>query len=161
MIILFVRLCISNERYLENKLTKTPKGSFYLYKDGRCGVVNLRSIRSKICRCWYKGINLGRRLPRSDERHKGGMRSGLSRLCRRAAIGYDPSCRQDQDCYCQSVPLADLQERLASRRGWLTTAKRVPSAWMREALSLWSRTARKSYITAMADTEKHYILVER
>ena len=100
-------MCISNETYLENKLTKTPKGSFYLYKDGRCGVVNLRSIPLKDMQILVQGINLVDISPEAMKA-QGWNDPGLSRLCRRAAIGYDQAADKIKIVIVNGT-LADLQ----------------------------------------------------
>ena len=83
-------LCISNERYLEIKAGTKPKGSFYLYKDGRCGVINLRSIPTKDIQMLVQGINLDVLTKEALDTQGWGLIS-LTERCRRAAIGYDPT----------------------------------------------------------------------
>jgi len=85
-------LCISNEQYLENKAaydnTTKPKGTFYLYKDGRCGVVMLRSIATKDLQMLIQGIDLADLSKDALEAQGWGLISVTER-CKRAAIGYD------------------------------------------------------------------------
>lgn len=81
-------LCISNEKYLEIKTGTKPKGSFYLYKDGRCGVINLRSIPTKDIQMLVQGINLDVVTKDALEAQGWGLIS-ITEKGRRAAIGYD------------------------------------------------------------------------
>lgn len=89
-------LCIFNEEYLEYKPWDTkPKGTFYIYTDGRIGTVTLSKLGTKDVKFCVQGINLS---PGAD----GGsidLRESMNRqgwelvsdtqVSRRAALGYD------------------------------------------------------------------------
>jgi exopolysaccharide biosynthesis protein len=90
-------LCISNEQYVERKLWPTkPKGTFYIYKDGRIGTVKLSGIDKKDIKFLIQGIDLS---PGKDGDRYMSLRESMDRqgwhlisdteVCRRAAIGYD------------------------------------------------------------------------
>lgn len=101
-------LCISNERYLEIKAGTKPKGSFYLYKDGRCGVINLRSVPTKDMQILVQGINLDVLTKDALEAQGWGLIS-LTERCRRAAIGYDPTADKIKIVIVNGT-LIDLQQ---------------------------------------------------
>lgn len=86
-------MCVSNEKYLENKggydWSTKPKGTFYLYKDGRCGVGEMRTMSTiKDLQMLVQGINLADLSPEAMKRQGWNLIS-LTEKCRRAAIGYD------------------------------------------------------------------------